>query len=290
MAVVVEDDIERLGIGTELGTLEPAPLCPDGAQRLGVAVGIGHLIGLAERRLVVDIERDEHEVVGEHIGHGRIGPYGCLHLTAVHATEAGEVDEYRLAQRLGSGHARFVVGVFGLYHLIIKVEVLRVHRRGEGADGLAWSPPESGHHIEGEGQRHQSAHDADHRHRLMELAAHLVALEFEPATEVGTQESEDDNPQREEHLTVEQMPAIGEIGHGEELQGEGQFDETQHNLQRVHPRPRLRRLFQPGREEGEEREGQGQRQGESEHAEGRCQPVAAGGGLYEQQADDGGRA
>ena len=31
MAVVVEDDIERLGIGTELGTLEPAPLRPEGS-------------------------------------------------------------------------------------------------------------------------------------------------------------------------------------------------------------------------------------------------------------------
>ena len=57
-------------------------------------------------------------------------------------------------------------------------------------------------------------------------ATGLVFLELQPATEVGAKQSEDDYPQREEHLTVEQVPAVGQIGYGEELQRKGQFDEA----------------------------------------------------------------
>ena len=60
----------------------------------------------------------------------------------------------------------------------------------------------------------------------MQVATDLVLLEFQPATEVSAQQSEDDNPQREEYLAIQQMPAVGQIGHAEELQGEGQFDES----------------------------------------------------------------
>ena len=72
-----------------------------------------------------------------------------------------------------------------------------------------------------------------------------IALEFEPAAEVGTEEGEDDDPEGEENLAVEDMPAVGQIGYGEEFQGKGQFDEAEHNLQGVHPRARLRCRLQP---------------------------------------------
>ena len=86
------------------------------------------------------------------------------------------------------------------------------------------------------------------------------------------------------------MPAVGQIGHGEELQGEGQFYEAEYNLQRVHPSARLRCRLQPGGEHGKEGERQGQCQCKAEHADGGCQPVACCGGLDEQHAYDGGCA
>ena len=118
----------------------------------------------------------------------------------------------------------------------------------------------------------------------------LIALELQPATEVGAQEGEDNDPEGEEHLAVEDMPTVGQIGHGEEFQGKGQFDEAEYDLQGVHPGAGLRGGLQPRGEHGEEREWQGQCQGKTEHANGRCQPVARGRGLDEQHAHDGGCA
>ena len=86
------------------------------------------------------------------------------------------------------------------------------------------------------------------------------------------------------------MPAVGQIGHGEKFQGEGQFDEAEYYLQHVHPGTGLRRGLQPGGEHGEECEGQGQSQGKTEHTDGRGQPIAGSGGLYEQHTHDGGGA
>ena len=92
-------------------------------------------------------------------------------------------------------------------------------------------------------------HDAGHRHSLLLL---VIVRELEPADEVEAHEGEDHDPQGEERLAVEDAPTVGEVGHGEELQREGQLDEAQHHLDHVHPRTRLRSLLQPGREHGEE--------------------------------------
>ena len=107
--------------------------------------------------------------------------------------------------------------ILRLHHFGVEVEVLRTHRWRKGTDGLAGSAPKPGHHIDGEGQRHQSTHDAHHGHRLVHFAADFICLELQPSAEVGTQEGEDDNPQRQEHLAVEDMPAVCQIGYGEEL-------------------------------------------------------------------------
>ena len=207
-------------------TLQVTPLGTDGAQCLGVALLVGHLERLCQRRLVVYIERDEHKVLVQLLSHRGIGPYGSLHLTAVHTAEAGEVDEYGFTLGTGGSHTEVVVGKAGLNGLGVQIEVLRVHRRRKGTHGLAGGTPQTWHHIDGEGQRHQSTHDTDDGHRLVEFTAHLILLELQPATEISTQEAEDDDPQRQEHLAVEQMPAISQIGHREELQGESQFDES----------------------------------------------------------------
>ena len=116
-ALVVEGDVEGLGVGAELIALQVAPLVAHGAQRATGAVGLGDLDVLGQRGLVVDKERDEHVVLGEPVGHGGVGPHGGLHLAAVHAAEAREVDHHGLALGAGGGHAFLVVGVGGAHRL-----------------------------------------------------------------------------------------------------------------------------------------------------------------------------
>ena len=175
----------------------------------------------------------------------------------------------------------------GFYGLGVEVEVLGIDGWRKGADGLAGRSPESGHHVDGEGYGAESCHDAGHGHGLVYLAAHSVFLELQLADEVEAHGSEDDYPQREEHLAFEQMPAVGQVGDGEELQREGEFDKSQHDLDGGHPRARPRCRLEPRGEQGKECEGQSQCQGEAQHAYGGCQPVAGGDGLYQQQTYDG---
>ena len=127
---------------------------------------------------------------------------------------------------MGNGHPLFVVGEACLNATGIQVEVLGVHWWSEGRDSLAWCSPKSRHHINGEGQRNESSHDAYNGHRLVEVATYFILLELQPATEVGTQHTKNDNPQREEYFAVEQMPAVGKVGYGEKLKCKGQFYEA----------------------------------------------------------------
>ena len=160
----VEGDIERLGVGPELMALQVAPFGTHGAQRLLLALSIGDYHRLCQRRLVIHVERDEHVVVFQFVGHAGIRPNGGFHLTAVHATETREVDEDGFALRTGSGHTCFVILILCLDDCRVEVEILGADGGREGTDGLTGGSPEAGNHIDGEGQRHQSAHDANNGH------------------------------------------------------------------------------------------------------------------------------
>ena len=84
------------------------------------------------------------------------------------------------------------------------------------------------------------------------------------------------------------MPTIGEVGHREELQREGQFHETERDFHLVHPRTAARRLLEQGGEEREEGERQCQRHGKTEHAHGGRELTAARSrNLHQQETDDG---
>ena len=165
----------------------------------------------------------------------RVSPYGSLHLTAVDTTKTRKVDEHRLVLSLGSSHTLLIIGKTGLYNLGVEVKVLRVDGRRKGTHSLTWGSPQTRYHINGKGQRHQATHDTDHRHRFMQVATYFVALELQPTTQICTQQTEDNNPQGEKHLAIQQMPAIGQVGYGEELQGKCQFYETQYHLDGIHP-------------------------------------------------------
>ena len=242
VARVVDGNVERLRVGAELMALQVAPFVAHGAQCSLLSV-VHDLDLFGQRCLVIHEERDEHVVLRQLVGHLRVGPDGGLHLAAVDATEAREVYQHRFAQCLGGGHAGLVVGVFGLHGLGVEVEVLGVDGRREGADGLAGRAPEARYHVDGEGQGAQSQHDGRHGHGLPQVAANLVGPELEPSDEVAAQCQEDDNPQAEEHFAIHQVPAVGQVGHAQELQGERQFDEAEDNLDLIHPRTALGALL-----------------------------------------------
>ena len=111
--------------------------------------------------------------------------------------------------------------------------------------------------------------------------------ELDPPQQVGSQQSEDDNPQGEEHFAVEDVPAVSEVGYAEELQGKGEFDESQHNLDGVHPSARLGCLLEQRREQGEEGKRYGQRNGEAQHADGGSEDGTLRGHGHEEESDDG---
>ena len=89
----IDSHIEWLGVGTKLMTLQITPLGTDCAQCLLVTLGIRDHHRLLQWRLIVDIERNEHIVVLQLLGHPRICPNGSLHLTTVHTAIASEVKE-----------------------------------------------------------------------------------------------------------------------------------------------------------------------------------------------------
>ena len=124
MAFVVECHIERLGIGTELRALQVAPFVAHRAQRAFPSV-LGYLYLFRQRRLVIYEERDQHVVLRQSFGYRGVCPYCGLHLAAIHATKAREINQHRLALRLCGSHALLVVGILGT-HLIglIEIEIL----------------------------------------------------------------------------------------------------------------------------------------------------------------------
>ena len=112
-------------------------------------------------------------------------------------------------------------------------------------------------------------------------------FELELTQQVHAQEQEECDPQHDEHLTVENVPPVGEIGHREELERQGELDKTEHHLDSVHPRARLGRALEPAGEDGEEAERNGQRESKAKHAYGRAEHRARAYGLDEQGAYDG---
>ena len=53
------------------------------------------------------------------------------------------------------------------------------------------------------------------------------------------------HPQRYEHLSIQDVPAICQIGYRQELQRQCQLHKTKNHLHRIQPSARLRQAFQP---------------------------------------------
>ena len=264
--------------------MQVAPFVANGAQARFLSV-FHHGDGLRQACLVVDIERNEHVVLQKQIAHFGIVPNGHFHLSAVDTTVASEINQHGASRFAGIGHAGVVVGEFGFNLHRVEVEVLCAHWRSEGADRLAGSAPKSRHHVDGERERAEGNEEARHAHVVFVF---VIVRKFDFAQEVETEKGEDGNPEGEERFAVEQVPAVCQVGHGEEFQGEGEFKETQCHLHHIEPTAALGRTLEPCREEGEEGERQRQCEGETKHADsGGKGRTATGADFNEQETDDG---
>ena len=221
--------------------LQVAPQVARGGK-LHLAAVLLHITRLRQRGLVVDHELDGHKAVGDELLHLVAVEHGSLHLAAVHAAKAREVDKHRLALLCCGGHALIVVGELCEF-AAVEVEILRGQWRNKGTGGTQRGSPQPGHQIGGECHRHQTEHEARHTHTALSRLS--IALETENAQQIQPQQAEDGNPQRQEHLAVEDVPAIGQVGYREELERQCQLHEAQHHLHRVHPSARTRQLLEP---------------------------------------------
>ena len=102
--------------------------------------------------------------------------------------------------------------------MVVEIEVLCGDGWRESRHRLTRSSPQTGDHVDGEGEGAEAEHDGGHRHGFLQVSADSVLLELQPAHEISAEGTEDDDPQGEEHLTVQDVPAVGEVSHGEELQ------------------------------------------------------------------------
>ena len=286
LSFIVQKDIERLGVGAELHALEVAPLVADGAQS-DVLTVLADDERLGQAGLVIDIEGDEDVFLTYEPRHGRVAPNGQLHLPAVHAAVTGEVNKHRLAHTGGIGHPGVVILELGFdLRLTVEVEILRRHRRRKGAHGLQRRSPQTRHHVDGKGQRHEAEEETGHTG----VRRVVVMRKLQLAQQVETQQGKDDDPKRKERLAVKQVPAIGQVGHGKELQGKRQLHEAERHLDHVHPASTLRGAFQPCGEKGEECERQGKGDGKAQHTDGRRKNATRRAHLDEKETDDRPRA
>ena len=274
-----------MGIGAKLDALQVTPLVAHGAEGTFRTV-LHDLNRFGQAGLVVHVEGDEHVVVVDEVGHLHIGPDSKLHLAAIDTAVAGKVEHHRLAVFTGILHAGIVVVELGMNLIIIEIEVLRLHGRCKGTDRLQRSTPQTGHHVNGESQRSQCQEEAGHA----DLGVIVVVRELDLTQKIEAQQGEEHDPQSQEGLTIEDTPAVCQVGHGKEFQRKSQFKETQRHLDDIHPTARLRHGLQPRGEEGKERERQCQSNGKSQHTYSRSNHIACSRHLYQQETDDGTRA
>ena len=89
-------------------------------------------------------------------------------------------------------------------------EVLSRDWRRECADALERRTPETGQHIDCEGQGDACEQETGHTDFL-----HLVVVgECDLAEQIDTEQGKYHDPEGYEYLTVENSPSIGEVGHG----------------------------------------------------------------------------
>ena len=175
-----------------------------------------------ERFLVIDHQGDEHIILIDGALDFRIGEHGGFHLAAVHAAEAGEVDKDWFIEFGSEFHAFLITVDLSVDVTFIEVEVLGIDRRSESGDVLERSSPEARNHVYCESEGDQGQREACQT----DFLHFVVVRKSEFAEEVEAEECEDHDPERYEHLAVEDTPSVSKVGDGEELEGKSQLEES----------------------------------------------------------------
>ena len=108
-----------------------------------------------------------------------------------------------------------------------------------------------------------------------------------PADKICAQKCKEDYPKAQEHLTVQNMPSVGQVGHREELQREGQLHESQAHLDAIHPVPALGNTLQPSGKKSKEREGKSQGKGKAKHSHSGTQESSTRAHFHQEESYDG---
>ncbi len=105
----------------------------------------------------------------------------------------------------------------------------------------------------------------------------IVILEPQLAEKIESQKRERDDPYSQINLPVEQSPVIGLVCDTEELEAKCYLDEAQDDLHAVQPRAGLTlHLLQKRREHRQNRERQGEGDGERQHSDHRGPELTLG--------------
>jgi hypothetical protein len=117
----------------------------------------------------------------------------------------------------------------------------------------------------------------------------FVIGEADLAQQVESKESEHHYPDRQVDFTVKDAPVIGLVGHAEEFQAKGYFNEAKDDLHAAKPSAALGQSLQKGGEQGQDGEREGECQGESQHRDHRA-PEFPFSGFDEYRTNDRARA
>ena len=129
----IQQNVKRLGVCTELTTLQVTPFVADCFQFASLAM-LFDCDRLRQLRLIIDHQGDQDIIIFQYLFHFRVGSNGCFHLAAVHATETGEIDQDRLVHLLGISHTGFVIVKSSMHFTVVQVEILSVQGRSESTD------------------------------------------------------------------------------------------------------------------------------------------------------------
>ena len=99
---------------------------------------------------------------------------------------------------------------------------------GEGLEGGA---PHPGNHVDDKGEHRYRQCQPCHRDELQRR----IILELELAQEVESQQAEHHDPDGKIDLPVKKTPVVSLVGHAEELESQGDLDESKHDLDTVEP-------------------------------------------------------
>ena len=187
LSVGVNDKVARLGVLFVDGLFDITVFLAKHGDRVAVGILELALLVVGQRDdLVIGVHRADDDLLGEDAPHLGVNPDGILHVTAVGAAVAGEIQEHGLALLLGDAQGLVIVEVtldtegdmefVGVQRLLIQlvggvttlgthnvgdVEVLGGHWRQPAGDGLQRGTEHAGNHIDDKGEDKQGEGEAE---------------------------------------------------------------------------------------------------------------------------------